>query len=170
MYSEAKDLLGALDLGRDWAEQEAVRRWRHLVGPALAALCRPMYVDRGVLHLAVSSPVVATELRLLEQELLARLSAGAPGSELRELRLHVVPAPFNPELPCPIPTSEEERQAEDLLPQNLFGPIREAMVRVVAGQLARDRVILSAGGRRCSRCGVVFLGEDDLCPLCRLSP
>ena len=49
------------DLGRGWGvgweEQEAVRRWREAVGESLAKLARPLYVERGVLYIAVASPV-----------------------------------------------------------------------------------------------------------------
>jgi hypothetical protein len=48
-------------------------RWAEVVGEGLAARTRPLKIDGGRLVLAVDEPAMATHVRFLEAELLARL-------------------------------------------------------------------------------------------------
>lgn len=48
-------------------------RWAEVVGEALAARTRPLKLDGERLVLAVDEPVIATHVRFLQPELLARL-------------------------------------------------------------------------------------------------
>ena len=50
-------------------------RWSEVVGEALAARTRPLRIDGGRLVLAVDEPAIATHVRFLQAELLARLEA-----------------------------------------------------------------------------------------------
>jgi hypothetical protein len=49
-------------------------RWPEVVGDALAARTRPVKLDGSRLVLAVDEPAIATHVRFLQAELLARLS------------------------------------------------------------------------------------------------
>lgn len=159
------------DLGKSWGagweEQEAVRRWREAVGESLSRLARPLYVDRGVLHIAVASPVVAQELQLWSKELLSRLSAIAPQSRVRKLRFVIIPERRQEEMGTPEPTPKELNQAEELVPMDLSPELRAKFVRILAWALAQEAEILRRGGHRCPRCGVAFLGLEKECPLCK---
>lgn len=153
--------------GAGWEEQEAVRRWREAVGESLAKLARALYVERGVLHIAVASPVVAQELQLWSKELLSRLSAIAPQSKVQTLRFLIVPERRQEKIEPPEPTPTELNQAEDLVPMDLPSELRAKFVRILAQALAQEAEILRRGGHRCSRCGVAFLGAEKECPLCK---
>ncbi|MCR4392405.1 MAG: DUF721 domain-containing protein [Candidatus Acetothermia bacterium] len=162
-----------LPLARRWglaealAQQRAVFAWERAVGPNLASLARPLYVDREVLHLGVPSHVVAAELHLLAAELLARLAEVAPGSGVKELRFHVRAEPGPPpEVTVPPPSPRERRLAEQELSAHLPEGLRDKLAGIVAWARARDQAILAAGGSACRRCGVAFLGPGDLCPVC----
>jgi hypothetical protein len=48
-------------------------RWSEVVGEALAARTRPVKLDGSRLVLAVDEPAIATHVRFLQAELLARL-------------------------------------------------------------------------------------------------
>jgi hypothetical protein len=48
-------------------------RWAEVVGEGLAARTRPLKIDGGRLLLAVDEPAIATHVRFLQPELLARL-------------------------------------------------------------------------------------------------
>jgi hypothetical protein len=50
-------------------------RWDEVVGEALAARTRPLRLDGGRLVLGVDEPAIATHVRFLQEELLARLEA-----------------------------------------------------------------------------------------------
>ncbi len=162
------DWLGGLLSGPAWEEQQAVLRWKEIVGENLARLAKPLYVEGGVLHLAVESPVVANELRLWKEELVRKLEQLAPQSNVRDLRLHLVPAAGEPKVPAVEPGAAEWNRAEEIIPADLPPSLRAGLVRAAAYALAQEAVVLSQGGRRCARCGAAFLGTGPLCPLCRL--
>ena len=65
------------------------RAWLKVVGPQVAAHCRPLSVRDGCLTIGVDHSAWASELRLLQAELLARVRAEAPGIE--RLRVQVSP-------------------------------------------------------------------------------
>jgi len=153
--------------GAGWEEQEAVWRWREAVGESLGKLARPLYVDHGVLHIAVASPLVAQELKLWSTELLSRLCAIAPRSKVRELRFVIVPEGREEKVEIPEPTPKELNQAEELVPMDLPPQLRVKFVRILAQTLAQEAEILRRGGRRCPSCGVAFLGTEEVCPLCK---
>lgn len=162
------NLLGELLSGPAWEEQQAVLRWKEIVGENLAHLARPLYVEEGTLHLAVGSPVVANELRLWKEELIRRLGELAPKSKVRDLRFHLVPTSEETEAPPVEAGAAEWNRAEEAIPEGLPPELRKSLVRAMAHALAQEASILRQGGRRCPSCGAAFLGEAELCPLCRL--
>lgn len=164
-------------LARRWglegelARQAPLFLWREAVGPELAKLARPLYVDGRTLHLAVASYSVATELRLLEGKLLARLGEVLPELRIGGLKFHVLPAPpparkVEVQEPC----AEDWQAAEGAISKELPSELRRRLVRVAAWAQARERAVLAAGGRRCPRCGVAHPGPEELCRLCALAP
>lgn len=144
--------------------QSAVLRWP---ATGLGAMARALYVDRGVLHLAVGSHVVASELNLLKEKLLARLAEVAPGSGVADLRFQVCAweSPLHPVAVTP-PTKAELRRVRRELPPGLPSRLRDAAANAVAWAEARDRAILAAGGWRCGGCGLALLPEKSVCPIC----
>ncbi len=156
--------------GRGWQEQEAVWRWKEVVGENLSRLARPLYVEQGVLHIAVPSPVVTSELRLWEKEILIRLRKVAAASAVQKLRFHLVTEVSESTLPRVEPGPQELNRADGEVPENIPSVLRDKLVRLLAQVLAQEAAVLAAGGRRCQRCGVAFLGEGEMCPLCRILP
>lgn len=157
--------------GRGWQEQEAVWRWKEVVGENLSRLARPLYVEQGVLHIAVPSPVVTSELRLWEKEILTRLKKVAAASAVQKLRFHLVTEVGESAFPRVEPGPQELNRADGEVPENIPSALRDKLVGLLAQVLAQEAAVLAAGGRRCQRCGVAFLGEEEeLCPLCRILP
>jgi hypothetical protein len=66
-------------------------RWSEVVGDALAARTRPLRMDGGRLVLAVDEPAIATHVRFLQAELLARLEALLGPGRVTALDLRVGP-------------------------------------------------------------------------------
>ncbi|MBJ21618.1 MAG: DUF721 domain-containing protein [bacterium] len=64
-------------------------RWEEIVGPQIAAHCRPLGIRGGVLELEVDSPVWSQQLQLRKPELLARLEDDLGKEAPRELRFQV---------------------------------------------------------------------------------
>lgn len=171
---DQKQLYWLQNLARRWglgdalAGQQALLDWATAAGPRVGQFTQPLYVDRSTLHVAVASSVVASELRMMEETLLARLNAhGAP--PVRRLRFHTrgltrseSVTPSDPEV-C----SEDERAAEAAIPPEVSGTLRAIAVRNAAQAHARERSLLARGGRRCVRCGAVFCGREARCDSCR---
>lgn len=63
--------------------------WPELVGPQIAAHCRPLGLRGGVLELEVDSPVWSQQLQLRKTELLAKLRERYDAQAPRELRFQV---------------------------------------------------------------------------------
>jgi hypothetical protein len=66
-------------------------RWEEVVGEALADRTRPLRMDGGRLVLAVDEPAIATHVRFLQGELLARLEALLGPGRVTALDLRVGP-------------------------------------------------------------------------------
>jgi hypothetical protein len=66
-------------------------RWEEVVGEALAARTRPLRMDGGRLVLAVDEPAIATHVRFLQAELLARLETLLGPGRVTALDLRVGP-------------------------------------------------------------------------------
>ncbi len=66
-------------------------RWAEVVGDSLAARTRPLKIDGDRLVLAVDEPAIATHVRFLQAELLARLEALLGPGRVTALDLRVGP-------------------------------------------------------------------------------
>jgi predicted nucleic acid-binding Zn ribbon protein len=67
------------------------RAWPQVVGPVLAARCRPHALQRGTLTLAVPDSIALMELRPRAPELLAKARLILSESEVRQVRLALDP-------------------------------------------------------------------------------
>ena len=89
--------VGALLAERGWeqtARSAAVMgRWDSLVGPELAEHCRPVSLRDGELVLVAESTAWATQVRLLGQQLIARLNRQLGAGVIRQVRVHGPTAP-----------------------------------------------------------------------------
>ncbi|MEA2499212.1 MAG: hypothetical protein QOH26_1617 [Actinomycetota bacterium] len=97
--SRLRDLLGPLGqrLGmRDPARTGLVwARWVEIVGPGIAAHCRPSSLRDGVLRLRTDSPTWATEVGYLAEEISRKVNEIAREPLVTEVRVWV--KPFDPE-------------------------------------------------------------------------
>jgi predicted nucleic acid-binding Zn ribbon protein len=88
--TEALDgLVRALHGGAGRAQVGGVfGRWEEAVGPALAANVRPVRLEQGTLVVEVSEPAWATQVRLLADDLRARLVA-VTGVDVERIEVRV---------------------------------------------------------------------------------
>ena len=63
-------------------------RWDEVVGPAVAANVRPIRLERGTLLLEVAEPAWATQVRLLSDDIRARL-ATVTGVDVEHVEVRV---------------------------------------------------------------------------------
>lgn len=157
-------------LSRGWGAEEKLQDQNPVLlwaSTGLGSMARPMYVDRGVLYLAVGSHVVAAEFNLLKGKLLARLEEVDPQCGVVDLRFQIRAEKRSPrEIVVAPPTSGELRQARRELPAGLPSRLQRVAAQALAWAAARDRAILSAGGWRCAECGLALVKEKKSCPLC----
>ncbi|GAB4308436.1 MAG: hypothetical protein Kow0097_08960 [Candidatus Bipolaricaulota bacterium] len=167
----AKDIWQWLGpLARSWGAEEELQAQLpvlHWSSTGLSHLARPLYVDRGVLHLAVDNHVVAAELNLLKGKVLARLEEVAPGGGVVDLRFQIrargVP---RAEIAVRPPGPDEVRAARDEIPEGLPATLAAVCARLIAWARARERALLAAGGWRCPGCGVARAEGQTSCPEC----
>jgi predicted nucleic acid-binding Zn ribbon protein len=84
-------LVDSLVTEQDWSRRTAVGsvfgRWAALVGPDIAAHCRPETLTEGELLVVAESTAWATQLRLLAPTILAKLRAQVGGDVVTRLRV-----------------------------------------------------------------------------------
>jgi|UPI00037A8675 predicted nucleic acid-binding Zn ribbon protein len=87
-WKSVKDILATLEVQAKLPEQPLARLlpcWPEIVGVAIAAHTRPLFIKRNVLYVATSSAAWAQNLTFERQQLLAKLNAilPAPLSDIR---------------------------------------------------------------------------------------
>jgi predicted nucleic acid-binding Zn ribbon protein len=84
-----------------WSAQAStagvIARWPELVGADIADHCTPSGLRDGTLHLVAESTAWATQLRLLQRQILARLRAGLGESGQDVVRRITVAGPTAPD-------------------------------------------------------------------------
>jgi predicted nucleic acid-binding Zn ribbon protein len=84
-------LVDSLVTEQDWSERTRVGsvfgRWEALVGPDIAAHCRPQTLTEGELLVVAESTAWATQLRLIAPTIMARLHAQVGGNVVTRLRV-----------------------------------------------------------------------------------
>ena len=123
------------------ADPRLMSAFRKAAGATIALHAQPRRLERGVLHIAVDSPVWLQELTFLRAQLLAKVSR-ALGGEVREIRLRLARRPLStlgaassldapaapPEI-SPEARAEAERVTADLADDP---ELREAVIRAMA--------------------------------------
>lgn len=92
-FQPVGDLVGQVlgDLGLEGVAlaHRIGEQWAEIVGPQIAAHCRPLGIRGGVLELQVDSPVWSQQLQLRKPELLSKLAEHLGSDAPRELRFQV---------------------------------------------------------------------------------
>ena len=85
------DVLGELIVKRDWrqglAEGNIFTDWAKIVGDEIATHCSPISLVDGELTIQSTSTAWATQLGLIQQDLIKTISACAPGALVETLRV-----------------------------------------------------------------------------------
>ena len=165
MMNWVREILSHYNLADEFSDQELLLCWDEIVGPQLARMTRATRFSNGTLIVEVASSAVSQELDLLKQRYIDLLNERMKRDVLQRVRF--VPGHF------PAPRSIRVSDAEDVADDQLaLSGIDDAQLRDSFGSLyrtqrRRERAMLRAGARRCPRCGVVFFGNDGICPGCQ---
>jgi len=161
------EVLTRYRLDTEYHTQRVLLLWETVVGPRVAKISRAEKVTNGTLWVSVASPPVSQELSFFKGQYMDRLNASAGESVVQQIRF--IPGQFKQMIPkkrvCLSASEQDEahRQFASLSDSQL----RTGFERLYLTLRKRETAILAAGGRRCSRCGVVFWGGGEICPGCR---
>nr|WP_042184773.1 DciA family protein [Kibdelosporangium sp. MJ126-NF4] len=90
-------LLGKIAADRGWTGQlangEVFGRWTAIVGAEIAEHAKPLSLRDGELTVQASSTAWATQLRLLQRQLLAKIAKGVGDGVVKRLKVHGPAAP-----------------------------------------------------------------------------
>ncbi|MCS6936033.1 MAG: DciA family protein [Candidatus Bipolaricaulota bacterium] len=154
-------------LGEAYRHQEPALVWPQVVGAHIARLTKPLYVQNGVLVVAVTSHVFQHEFHLMRAEFRKKLNEHFGEERVRDVRF-VVESPPKGEPPFSLEqialTPHEEREIEQLVGQVESAELREDLKRLMSTAKRIERARRQRGWRPCPRCHT--LCERDFCPLC----
>ena len=161
------EVLGRYNLKVEYQTQRVLLFWDTIVGHQIAQVSRAERFSHGTLWVAVASPIVSQELSFLKGQYIERLNSAIGKDIIQQIRF--VPGQFRKTIPrkkVTLPPSESEEAHKQ------FSALPDPRLRTLFEQLyltlrKRDVALLSAGGKRCSHCGVVFVGGGEICPGCR---
>lgn len=154
-------------LGEAYRAQEPALVWPKVVGARIAAITEPLYVQNGVLVVAVPSHVFQHEFHLLRAEFRKKLNEHFGEERVRDVRFVVESKPKGepPFSLSQIPLlPQEEREIEQLAAEIESAELREDLKRLMRIAKRLERARRERGWRPCPRCHA--LCEHDFCPLC----
>ena len=136
-----------------------------IVGEHLAHMTRATRLSNGTLTVEVSSPIVSQELNLLKENYIALLNERMGRVIVQRIRF--VPGKF-PRPRIPLVSAEDNLPVDDLFLTDIDDAhLRDSFNSLYKTQRRRETAMLKAGAHRCERCGVVFFGNDKICPGCQ---
>lgn len=160
---------GRYGLAEQYREQEPALLWAQIGGPKIAKMTEPLYVQNGVLFVAVPSHVIQHEFTLMREEFRRKLNTALGAEHLREVRFQVKVPPKPKASPIPslaqIPlTPQEEREIEELASVIEDAPLRQTLAQLMKTAKRIERARRELGWQPCPRCGT--LCAERFCPLC----
>ena len=162
-----EEVLRRYNLHQEYSCQRVLVLWDTVVGEQTARVSRADRFANGTLWVSTSSSTVAHELSFFASRYVDRLNSLLGTQTVRNLRF--VPGHFD--RPTPIkrpPVSVDDREEAQRQFSAVADPtLRRLFERLYLTSRQREAALLAAGGRRCPRCGVVFVGEEGSCPGCR---
>jgi len=165
-----REVLQRYNLGKEFDSYRVFALWRAVVGEQISRLTEATAFRAGRLTISVSSPSVAQELSLLRGQYISRINELFGEEIVKEIRF--VPGKIAVSRRIPrVPLSSSHRAEARALFRDLPDrKLQRSFEHLYLTLRQREDSLLSAGGKRCSRCGVVFFGDGELCPGCRFDP
>lgn len=85
--SVLRRVLGSLGWQEGMSSGRVLEEWEEIVGEQIAAHCRPVSLDAGILLVSASSSAWATQLRMLSPQLVTRIHEHVGAAVIAELRV-----------------------------------------------------------------------------------
>ena len=165
MKNWVSQILGHYNLADEFSSQRILLFWDEVVGPQLSRMTRAFRFSNGTLVVEVASSAVSQELDLLKQRYIDLLNERMQDDVLQRIRF--VPGHFSRPRTIRMTDEEDVMDAQLVLSGIDDAQLRDSFGSLYHTQRRRERAMLKAGARRCPRCGVVFFGNDEICPGCQ---
>jgi len=165
MKNWVREILGHYNLADEFSNQRILVFWDEVVGPQLVRMTRATRFSNGTLVVEVASSAVSQELDLLKQRYIDLLNERMKNDILQRIRF--VPGHFSRSRIIDMPDKEDLADDQLVLSGIDDAQLRDSFESLYHTQRRRERAMLRAGARRCPRCGVVFFGNDEICPGCQ---
>jgi rubrerythrin len=157
----------------------ALFKWDKIVGEKLAKFTTPLYYKEGVLYVGVVSSLFMRELTLMKDVILEKVQKEVGKSPVHDLKFRVIEKPVKRKVNYVPETKEEDFSEIKLTPSDLEW-VENLVKKLKADENAKKKyaelLILykkneklreKLGYKRCKKCGVLFKGKGDLCPVCK---
>jgi hypothetical protein len=169
--NEIEAVLQRCGLKDEFDRQRALLEIVEVLPERLRPFVVPQVLHQDVLTLGVSSSSVIQELSYLREHLIREVNQRLQREVVRGLRFRSISLPSAPAAPLEVDVREEHRaEAEAQLEDVEDSRMRRAFSALCTTDLARQDALLAQGGRRCPRCGVVFVADGSRCPGCTYDP
>ncbi len=150
-----------------YREQEPALLWDRVVGERVSRLARPIWVQEGMLFVAVPNHVVQHEFSLMREEFRKKLNSALGAERVKEIRFRVESFPkLRSALSLDaIELSPEEEHEIEQLAADIPDPIlRSTVIQLMQKAKKIEKARQKLGWKPCSRCGM--LCEEHFCPEC----
>ncbi len=159
----------------------ALLKWDELVGEKLARFTTPLYYKEGVLYIGVVSSIFMRELTFMKEMILKKIKENVGEAPINDIKFRVIEKNRIRHRKKYIPDSVEMDFSNITLSPSDLNWIEALSMKLNADDKTRNkyRQLLtfykkneklreSMGYKKCKRCGVLFKGRGDLCPICQL--
>lgn len=166
MKSWVRHIFELYNLEKEFADQQVLLLWSKVVGSKLARFARAVRFSNGTLTVETASNAVSHELNLMAKLYITLLNERMNREVVRKIRF--MPGSFPPRKIVNSNDLKESAIEDELPPLDTDDPhLRDSFTSLYRTQRRREEAMLRAGAHRCTRCGVVFFGQDEICPGCR---
>ncbi len=159
----------------------ALLKWDEVVGEKLAKFTTPLYYREGVLYVGVISSLFMRELNFMKGEILKRITDEVGNSPVSDIRFKVIEKPFHRRKNNYVPDSTEMDFSEITLSEKDIKWIENLVKRLNADEKTKkeyrnllmlykknEKLREKMGYKKCKKCGTLFKGKGDLCPVCEI--
>ncbi len=159
----------------------ALLKWDEVVGEKLAQFTTPLYYKEGVLYIGVVSSLFMRELTFMKKVILEKIKGRVGDSPINDIRFKVIEKSRIRHKKEYIPDSVEMDFSDVTLTvsdlnwvKNLVNKLntddklknkyKQLLILYKKNEKFREKM----GYKKCKKCGVLFKGKGDLCPVCTL--
>lgn len=149
-------------------------KWKSICGENVARHSKPVKLENKVLYINTDSSVWSNHLLLMKKQFLKNINGAFKKRSVGDLKFfngsvdnEFLKDSASETKPEKIELQEEERQKISALAGSVKNTgLQLKLMAFKAAALKREKALLKQGGKKCSRCGTVINGKENLCAVC----